>query len=97
MARKIKPIVRINIGRKPKAIKFTSTRSNIRKVIETTRYSKERLIKEIGEIKVSDFFNCLKGQRYERFLKAFGNQKMNEFLDYNEKLYLEIIKNEIYK
>lgn len=91
-----KQIVNIKKSRRPKYIIFNSTRSNIKKTIETSNYNLEKLKKNIGEIKVSEFFKVVANKpKYEKLFKVLGNEKMSDFLDNNRELFLEILKRDI--
>lgn len=96
MPKKSRPIVKIQTGKKPKTIKFTSTRSNVKKVLDINQ-SRDKLKQEIGNLKVKEFFGFLRNPKYQKFFDTFGEKKMSEFLDFNENLFFEIVKNEIYK
>jgi hypothetical protein len=92
------PKVRIQVGdKRSKVIGFKSTRSNIRRIIIGAEYSRANLKREIGKMKVSEFLGCLKTAKSQRFFDFYGNMEMSSFMDNHDKLFLQIIKKEIYK
>lgn len=99
MRKSAKAKIKIPAGNnKPKIIRFTSTRSNIKKVIEISKGNPELLKKEIGHIEVSEFFKIIKGIReYDFVFKIYAKKTMSEFLEKDRPLFLEIMRKEIYK